>query len=321
MISYADFYAYLEDSPLAHWLDTVPALIDKKLDTSRNGNLQRWYDVLASLPDITPTYTDLNADRLLIGSADDQPAGLRDQLLALHPWRKGPYDIFGIHIDTEWRSDWKWQRLESHLSDLTHRTVLDVGCGNGYFCWRLLGAGAARVIGIDPNMLSVSQFQLIKHFIGQHLPIDLLPLGIEQVPPKSFHFDTVLSMGVLYHRRSPIDHLYELAACLKPGGELVLETLVIEGEEGMSLVPADRYAQMRNVWFIPSCATLHAWLARCGFDNIRLVDVSTTTAEEQRSTEWMHFHSLPEFLDPADSSKTIEGYPAPKRAMFLASLD
>ncbi|PMC22346.1 tRNA 5-methoxyuridine(34)/uridine 5-oxyacetic acid(34) synthase CmoB, partial [Klebsiella aerogenes] len=44
-------------------------------------------------------------------------------------------------------------------------------------------------------------------------------------------------MGVLYHRRSPLDHLWQLKDQLAPGGELVLETLVIEGDENTVLVP------------------------------------------------------------------------------------
>lgn len=319
MISYAEFYNYLDDSPLSSWLKSVPTLIDHKLNPGKNGHLKNWYATLDNLPDIQPSKIDLNTDRLLIGNADQQPDGFIDVLQSLHPWRKGPYEVFGVHIDTEWRSDWKWQRLAPHISPLKHRTVLDVGCGNGYFCWRLLGAGAERVIGIDPNMLNIAQFHLMKHYIGDK-NIDVLPLGIEQIPLNSAHFDTVMSMGVLYHRRSPIDHLYELAACLRNGGELILETLIIDGIKGESLVPDDRYACMRNVWFIPSCDTLTGWLERCGFTNIRMVDVAVTSIEEQRSTDWMRFHSLPEFLDPEDPTKTIEGYPAPKRAIIIADL-
>jgi len=125
-------------------------------------------------------------------------------------------------------------------------------------------------------------------------------------------------MGVLYHRRSPLDHLYELRACLRSGGELVLETLVIEGEEGTVLMPEGRYAKMRNVWFFPSIATMELWLRRCDFKDVRCVDVSTTSLDEQRATQWMTFESLADFLDPDDRTKTIEGHPAPMRAVFTA---
>ena len=320
---YQLFYKFLEkaaeENILKGWLDALPDLINQKLDPSTNGNLGRWQEALDQLPDTEPSKVDLDSGTIRIGTSKDIDRDLESLLRNFEPWRKGPYDIFGTHIDTEWRSDWKWDRVAPHIQPLKYRRVLDVGCGNGYHCLRMLGAGAERVVGIDPGVLSVMQFQAIKHFIPD-LPIDVLPLGLEEIPQGSKAFDTVFSMGVLYHRRSPIDHLLELAGCLKPGGELVLETLIIDGEEGQILLPEDRYAQMRNVWFLPSCPTLKTWLKRCGFTNIKLVDVTQTTIEEQRSTGWMQYFSLPEFLDPLDHNKTCEGLPAPKRAIFVAML-
>ena len=200
---------------------------------------------------------------------------------------------------------------------MQHRRVLDVGCGSGYHCWRMFGAGAKTVVGIDPLLLNVIQFQLIKALHGP-APVHVLPFGIEALPAGLKLFDTVFSMGVLYHRRSPIDHVLALKECLKPGGELVLETLIIDGKLGETLLPEDRYANMRNIWFIPSLATLESWLKRCGFDNIRVVDVTPTSGAEQRRTEWMPFHSLADFLDPHDATLTVEGLPAPKRAIVVA---
>jgi tRNA (mo5U34)-methyltransferase len=188
----------------------------------------------------------------------------------------------------------------------------------GYHCWRMLGAGAQRVIGIDPSVKFVFQFQAIKNFAGKDLPVDVLPLGIEHMPEKLAAFDTVFSMGILYHRRSPMAHLRELKELLRPGGQLVLETLVIQGPEGMVLVPEGRYAKMPNVWFLPSPDSLISWMRKNGFNNPRMVDINTTSIDEQRATDWMTFESLEDFLDPEDHSKTIEGHPAPLRAVFLA---
>jgi tRNA (mo5U34)-methyltransferase len=225
--------------------------------------------------------------------------------------------VFGIHIDTEWRSDWKWNRLKDHIAPLADRTVLDVGCGSGYHCWRMAGEGARLTIGIDPTLLYVMQFAAIQRLANQD-HVHVLPLGIDDLPQGLSGFDTVFSMGVLYHRRSPIDHLFELKSLLRPRGELILETLVIEGEAGRVMVPADRYAQMRNVWFLPSSETLVAWLQRCGYEDVRVVDVNRTSLEEQRSTDWMRFNSLADFLMPEHPELTVEGLPAPTRAVIVA---
>ena len=194
---------------------------------------------------------------------------------------------------------------------------LDVGCGSGYHCWRMLGAGAAEVIGIDPTPLFVLQFAALQHYIRRD-EAWVLPLGIEQVPADLAAFDTVFSMGVLYHRRNPLEHLTELRGALRDGGQLVLETLVVDGDVSTCLVPSGRYARMGNVWFIPSPPMLLRWMEKLGYRDVELVDVNQTSSEEQRSTEWMTFHSLANFLDPEDPDSTIEGYPAPKRAIVTA---
>jgi tRNA (mo5U34)-methyltransferase len=204
-----------------------------------------------------------------------------------------------------------------HIAPLKSRKVLDVGGGNGYHGWRMEGEGAELVLGIDPTLVFTMQYQLMQHFIQSQRHF-VVPIGIEHMPENLGWFDTVFSMGVLYHRKSPLDHLLELRSCLRPGGELVLETLIVDGELGVTLMPEQRYAKMRNVWFIPSVDTMLLWLRRCGFKNARCVDVDTTSLEEQRRTEWMTFESLADFLDPDDKSLSIEGYPAPKRGVFIA---
>jgi tRNA (mo5U34)-methyltransferase len=270
------------------------------------------------LPDVH-AQLDASTDTVSLSCVDAAPdkAALAQALMGLHPWRKGPFDIFGVTIDCEWRSDWKWQRLLPHLTPLAGRRVLDVGCGSGYHAWRMLGEGASWVLGIDPTLLYLHQFLVIKRYLPAS-PVWFAPLKMEELPAGLGVFDTVFSMGVLYHRRDPMMHLNELAGALRAGGELVLETLVVEGDENTLLVPEDRYAAMRNVWFLPSVPMLERWVRRAGFRRVRCVDVSLTTTQEQRSTDWMRFQSLADFLDPADNRRTCEGYPAPRRALVLA---
>lgn len=322
MIDVAALQRRWAKSALTAWAELLPEQIATGLSVTRFGDLPRWQEALNALPQIDASEISLNGARVSVRNnhplAPATVSELETQLRALHPWRKGPFELFGIHIDTEWRSDFKWERLIPHIEPLAGRRVLDVGCGNGYHCWRMRGAGAAEVTGIDPTPLFITQFAALQRYIGDPA-VALLPVGIEAVPDALRAFDTVFSMGVLYHRRSPLEHLRTLRDTLRPGGELVLETLVIEGGVQRCLVPTGRYSRMGNVWFIPSSPMLLCWFERLGFKNPRLIDETVTTTAEQRSTDWMRFHSLAEFLDPKDSALTVEGYPAPRRAIVVAN--
>ena len=181
----------------------------------------------------------------------------------------------------------------------------------------MLGAGAASVLGIDPSMRFLVQYLAIQKYL-QSDQFHFLPIGIEDMPPNMSYFDSVFSMGVLYHRRDPVEHLIELRKLLRPGGELILETLVVESAEGGILRPTERYAMMRNVWSIMTVEKLTSQLEDAGYEHIRCIERNQTSLQEQRRTDWMQFHSLKEFLDPRDRNKTVEAYPAPERATFIA---
>ncbi len=316
-------HRFLQSSRLAPWLAELPAQLAQIEQENPHGKQDEWLAVLDNLPELTASSVDFTGSAVRIGTAEDIDGFGRERLLAslkaLIPWRKGPYDLFGIGVDTEWRSDWKWERVFPHLSPLQDRLVLDVGCGSGYHLWRMHGAGAQAVIGIDPTLLFLTQFQTVKYYAGDY-PVWMLPLKSEDLPDlRQKGFDTVFSMGVLYHRRDPLGHLQELRRAMRAGGELVLETLVVEGDEHTTLIPQDRYAKMRNVWFIPSIAMLELWLQRLGFRDIRVVDVTQTSVDEQRCTAWSKGESLADFLDPDDPQRTVEGYPAPLRATLIAN--
>ncbi len=312
--------AALRQAGLPHWRAPLAETLARAWSVQGHGDMAQWQAIVRDLPEAVPSRWRWDGDVVTLGAPEDlsdtERTRLRDALLALHPWRKGPFCLFGILIDAEWRSNLKWARLAPHIQPLAGRRVLDVGAGNGYYLWRMAGAGAAHALGIDPTLRFVVQFHALRRYVAD-APLHLLPLALEDLPPGGA-FDTVFSMGVLYHRRSPLDHLLALRGQLRPGGELVLETLVTEGPAGHAFVPPGRYARMRNVWFLPSPATLCTWLARCGFTDARLVDLTPTTPNEQRRTPWMRFQSLADFLDPHDPRRTVEGHPAPVRGLFLA---
>ncbi len=302
MLDYAALWGCLADIGLDDWRPATEALIRTRLSESAHGDFPRWRKTVEQL-----RVLDL-----------DQTREIRDLLLSLAPWRKGPFEIAGICIDSEWRSDLKWSRLKDAIAPLDDRNVLDVGCGNGYYAQQMHAAGARSVIGVDPTLLYVMQFLAVSHFQPAE-NVFVLPLRSDELPQSSRAFDTCFSMGVLYHQRSPLAHLRQLKIMLRPAGQLVLETIFMPGAESCAFTPADRYARMRNVWLLPTISELSTWLRRSGFKDIEVVDQSATTTDEQRKTAWMSFDSLAEALDPDDPSRTVEGHPAPQRVVVLAN--
>lgn len=343
VFNYEQLYRQLEDDGHQAWVQSLRTACEEALHSDRHGLLPNWLNFLQQIPTPHKPTWQVNDGRVIVpqlqtgegvffkaGSSElsndllpkknpdpaEQPLQARELLKQFCPWRKGPFEIGSTLIDTEWRSDLKWNRIADHV-EWRDRRILDVGCGNGYFGWRMLESGAQSVVGLDPFLLFVMQHEIVRRLAGD-APNYVLPLTDACLTPRLNAFDVAVSMGVLYHRTSPIDHLQILRESLRPDGQLVLETLILKSEEPTVLVPQGRYAKMRNVWFIPSPSMLTLWLQRTGFRNIKMVDVTPTTSTEQRKTDWMTFESLSDFLASGDPSRTAEGHPAPVRAVLTA---
>ena len=186
---------------------------------------------------------------------------LYDKLKDLIPWKKGPFDLFGIKIDGEWRSDFKWARIEKALGPLTNRRILDIGCNNGYFMFKMLEHNPEMVLGIDPVVRCLLQFKIIQSFIP-HPNVFFELWGVEHVKYFKNFFDDIFYMGIIYHHKNPIEQLIMIKEALKPGGRIIFETIGIPGQDSYALFPEDRYAKMRNVWFIPTVSCSSNWLKK-----------------------------------------------------------
>jgi len=308
-----------------HCMQSKLSVICKRLTESsqqafavNNGNIPKWEVAINAIKKHPKGLVDYQAPYLTINTKNSNTEALQQALKLLMPWRKGPYQIGNLQLDSEWRGDMKWDRVLPHIQPLKGKSILDVGSGNGYFTYLMALEGAEIALGIEPFLLFNYQFNAIRALMDNPPNAFVLPLKLEQMP-KASSFDTVFSMGVLYHQKDHFLHLQQLKDVLIEGGELILETLIIDAKHGEQIIPEDRYAKMRNVWCLPSTNTLHAWLEKAGFKNIKLVNVTQTTPEEQRATHWIgdNTQSLADFLDPNDSNLTIEGLPAPKRAVFV----
>jgi tRNA (mo5U34)-methyltransferase len=285
-----------------------------------NPDAMRFDQVLRELPD-------LSADQVVIDDiikiiknncSDQEKEVVKQQFRKLIPWRKGPYKIFDTLVDAEWQSFYKWQRLKEFLPDLQHKTILDIGANSGYYMFKMLPFEPKLVIGIDPKPLFFYQFSALNKYIKAK-NLCYLPFKTDHLSNFLHFFNVIFCMGILYHQRSPLDLLLKIKESLRRTGTLVLETLTIPGEEETILFSKERYAKMRNVYFIPSKSALLNMVTRLGFKNARIVSTVITTVLEQRKTAWMTHESLADFLDPNNNSKTIEGYPAPERSILIAT--
>jgi len=246
---------------------------------------------------------------------DDIKAEIEGAAKQMMPWRKGPFDICGLFIDTEWQSFLKYNLLEPYF-DLRGKKVADIGCNNGYYMFRMLEQNPEKIVGFDPSALYKTQFDFINHYVKSDIRFELL--GVEHLPFYEEKFDTVFCLGVLYHRPDPVGTLKALAKGMEKGAELYLDTFMIDGDEDICLTPEKTYSKIPNIYFVPTVKALKNWCGRAGFVDIEVLEITVTTEDEQRSTPWIQGQSLGSFLDPDDASKTVEGYPAPKRVYIKA---
>lgn len=283
-------------------------------------NVKPWYDQLKkSLAIEKPDVKVKLEDWVSVGEKEnlsqEEYETVYETAKKLIPWRKGPFKLFGIEIDSEWQSNIKYNLIRPHFN-LKDKVVADIGCNNGYYMFRMLEDKPKRLIGFDPSPLTMLQFDFINHFVKSDIVYE--KLGVEHLELYNHKFDFIFMLGVLYHRPDPVGTLKSLARGMNKNGEVLIDTFMIDGEEEVALTPNGRYSKIPNIYFIPTIPALKNWLSRAGFENIEVLAVTTTTSEEQRKTQWSFDQSLEDFLDPKDSSKTVEGYPAPKRVYLKA---
>ncbi len=280
-------------------------------------NIRPYQEAIKNLPHYDNVEVGLG-DKVTVNISslsDSEATQIKETALLMKPWRKGPFQINNLFIDSEWQSQIKYNLLEPHFN-LKDKIVGDIGCNNGYYLFRMLSHEPTKLIGFDPSAIYYSQFQFINHFIHSNIVYELL--GVEHVEFYEHKFDVLFCLGVLYHRSDPVAMLKSLFKGLNKGGELILDTFMIDGEDEMCLTPKDRYSKIPNIYFVPTVNALINWCTRAGFESVEVLETMVTEPNEQRKTEWIDTQSLEDFLDPNDPTKTVEGYPAPKRVYIKA---
>jgi tRNA (mo5U34)-methyltransferase len=313
---------YLPDLPKARKNEIIGlrAHNERLLRSAKKGVL-RFRAPYEAVRHLRAEFLELADDTVQIGRAGELAAAEQDRVLAalqsFIPWRKGPFAIFGIEIDAEWRSERKWNRLLPALPELTGKMIADIGSNNGYYIFRMAHHRPARVIGFEPYLQHHFAFRTLNSFAGLH-NVHTELLGVEHIGLYPDCFDVIFLMGIIYHRISPVEMLREIRTALRPGGTLIVESQAIPGTEPVALFPAKTYAKVPGTYFVPTVACLENWLRRSGFRPVETFCSHAMSSAEQRRTPWMTFESYADFLDASDPARTIEGYPAPLRVYLKA---
>ena len=315
---------YLNYLPVSPHHETIRSESKKKqcwVNQNKKGFL-RYREPMQALSRFKADHLDCTGNKVVIGGPSErdeqEKSKIQKHLRAFMPWRKGPFQVFGIDIDSEWRSHRKWARIEPKLPDLNGKVIADIGCSNGYYMFRMLPHKPKLVIGFEPSVQHYYCFQALNAMAGcNNLHVDLL--GVEHIGLFPESFDVIFLMGVIYHRASPIDVLRDIHHALKPGGTLILESQAIPGRDSVALFPEKTYAKAPGTYFIPTGTCLQNWMQRAGFNDIDLFCSHPMSDREQRRTDWMVFESYNDYIDPENSERTIEGYPAPWRVFLLGN--
>lgn len=295
-------------------------LQNKKQECRTWKNVEPWFLQLQEASNIEKSNLEIDyGDWFSVGKKEDLTSEefevIEKTAKKLIPWRKGPFKIFGLEIDSEWQSNIKYNLIRPHFN-LKDKVVADIGCNNGYYMFRMLEDKPKRLIGFDPSPLTLHQFEFVNHFVKSDIIYEML--GVEHLEFYNHKFDFIFMLGVLYHRPDPVGTLKSLARGLNSKGEILIDTFMIDGEDEICLTPNKRYSKIPNIYFIPTISALKNWVERAGFENFEVLATTVTTSEEQRKTDWSFDQSLEDFLDPNDNTKTVEGYPAPKRVYVKA---
>jgi tRNA (mo5U34)-methyltransferase len=218
-----------------------------------------------------------------------KPAGddIRRQAAALGPWFHN-IDLGGVMTAPEhFLGDYpavKWRRFAHALpSDLSGRSVLDIGCNGGFYAIEMKRRGAARVLGIDHDEDYLRQARFAAETVG--LDIEFAQFSVYDVAALEERFDIVLFLGVLYHLRHPLlaldlirEHVVrDLFVCQSmqrgdpaeeplEGDYPFWETGVFERRSFPRLAFVERsYAGDCTNWWIPNRACTAAMLRSAGF--------------------------------------------------------
>jgi tRNA (mo5U34)-methyltransferase len=213
---------------------------------------------------------------------------IEDRVRNLGPWfhnmnlggvQTAPDHFLGNYPEIKWRGF-----AHALPSNLTGKTVLDVGCNGGFYSIEMKRRGAARVVAIDSDEDYLAQARFAAEV--SRTEVDFRHMSVYEIKNLKEKFDLVLFLGVLYHLRHPLlalDMLHDYAVkdqmvfqCLQRGSKRVARLKEDYPFEESSIFECDGYPLAYFVeksyshdptnWWFPNRACVEAMLRSSGFE-------------------------------------------------------
>jgi len=110
--------------------------------------------------------------------------------------------------------------LMKWLSIAKNKTILDIGCGNGYFVNELIAKGY-KAYGIDASEKGIEQARKTNPdaFFVMDVSSNELPSLL-----RSIKFDMIICTEVIEHLYDPVAFIKFCRSILSPGGEIMIST-------------------------------------------------------------------------------------------------
>lgn len=163
-------------------------------------------------------------------------------------------------------------------TDLTGKTVLDIGCNDGGFLVAALQRGARRAVGIDAVCSPGIQF-LLEHEVYplEFKQLDLFSDEFLQLPT----FDFVIFAGVIYHVKNPVEALVRVRRVT--GQVALVESHIDERVTSVPCMVFYEHSELNNDptnWWGPNRSCLESMLRTAGFGQLQVTHVQVSQASK-----------------------------------------
>ena len=163
----------------------------------------------------------------------------------------------------------KWDRLHPVLEKigLNGKTVIDVGCSEGFFSFEAAKLGA-DVLGVDLDEVRIEKAQFVKRVL-QIDSVSFESLGIYDPKIKEKSFDISFALGFL-HRVPEIYRALEVLTDIS--NVVVLEFKTLDSDQPVCQWTGGEVKQnkLNKLYFIPSVSFIEGILSDFGFKTLYL---------------------------------------------------